>query len=146
MFINDYNNYITFFINTNPFIIKKIIKNLAYKILQITTTLYSFNKWEQDVISCCNTEDEGKIWCSKLSHYTLEKLTMPKEYFGTPVLHPFSGRSYYIPEQVHNYLAHLFGDYMKLPPEEKRYDLANQLEKFSWYDEEGIYHEINSSN
>lgn len=122
--------------------IKRVIKKTAYHILRATTSVYSINKWEQNVISRCNTDDEGKIWCSKLSHYTLDKLTMPKKYFGTPILSPFSGREYYIPEQVHNYLLHLFGDYMKLPPEDKRYELIYQLEKVSWYDENGIYHEI----
>lgn len=127
-------------------IIKRFFKFLASKIFRATTSLYKLNKWEQDVISRCNTEDEGKIWCSKLSHYSIDKLTMPKEYFGTPILHPFSGRSYYIPEQINNYLTHLFGDYMKLPPEEKRYDLVYQLEKVCWYDEDGEFHEFNSCN
>ena len=127
-------------------IFKKCIKILLYKILRNTVSLYSLNKWEQNVISRCNTEDEGENWCSKLSHYTLDKLTMPKKYFGTPILHPFSGRSYYIPEQIDNYLVHLFGDYMKLPPEDKRYDMAHQLEYVSWFDENGNFHEITSFN
>ena len=124
--------------------IKRNVKIFAYRILRATTSLYFLNKWEQNVITRCNTDDEGKMWCSKLSHYTLDKLTMPKEYFGIPLLHPFSGRSYYIPEQVHNYLSHLFGDYMMLPPEDKRYDLIYQLEKVSWYDEDGTFHVIES--
>ena len=123
--------------------IKRFIKVSAYYILRTTTSIYGINKWEQNVISRCNTDDEGKIWCSKLSHYTLDKLTMPKEYFGIPILHSFSYREYYVPEQVDKYLTHLFGDYMKLPPEDKRYDLIEQLEKVSWYDEDGVYHEIN---
>ena len=86
--------------------IKRFIKESAYYILRATTNIYGINKWEQNVISRCNTDDEGKLWCSKLSHYTLDKLTMPKEYFGTPVLHSFSGREYYIPEQVDKYLKH----------------------------------------
>lgn len=123
--------------------VKRFIKKTAYYILRATTSVYGLNKWEQNVISRCNTDDEGRYWCSKLSHYTLDKLTMPKEYFGTPVLHSFSGRKYYVPEQVDKYLKHLFGNYMKLPPENKRYEFIEQIEKVSWYDEDGLYHEIN---
>ena len=121
---------------------KRFVKVSAYYILRATISVYCINKWEQNVISRCNTSDEGKIWCSKLSHYSLDKLTMPKEYFGVPILHPFSGRKYYVPEQVDKYLTHLFGDYMKLPPKNQRYILIEQLEKVSWYDENGNYNEI----
>lgn len=124
--------------------IKRFIKKTTYFILRATTSIYGINKWEQNIVSRCNTDDEGQIWCSKLSHYTLNKLTMPKEYFGTPILHEFSSRSYYIPAQVDKYLSHLFGDYMKLPPEDKRYELIDQLEFASWHDKDGKYHQINS--
>ena len=126
--------------NVNP--ITRLLKKFLHYIIHSIFTLYQLNKIEQDIITCCNTEDEGKIWCSKLSHYKVDKLTMPKEYFGKPVLHAFSGREYYVPEQVENYLTHLFGDYMKLPPEEKRYEQIDSVEYASWKAEDGKLYEI----
>ena len=48
------------------------------------------------------------------------KEIMPKEYIGNPVFKEFENRVLPIPEKYHEYLTHLYGDYMKLPPEEDR--------------------------
>lgn len=70
---------------------------------------------------------ECKYWCSMASHYSFDKLTMPKEYFGNPKLMVFEDREYYVPEQVENYLTHLFGDYMRQPSKE------SQEEQMKWF-------------
>lgn len=61
-------------------------------------------------------ESECSLCCSTLSHYKYSKLCMDKSFFGTPVLAEFEGRRYCVPCKVKDYLHHLFGDYMKLPP------------------------------
>lgn len=63
---------------------------------------------------------ETSNWCSMSSHYSYEKQCMPKEIYGRPILYDFAGRKYYGPENYDEYLSRIFGEYMKLPPEEKR--------------------------
>lgn len=48
-----------------------------------------------------------------------EKEIMKREWFGTPVLHNFENIQIFLPKDSHSYLTGLYGDYMKLPPEEK---------------------------
>lgn len=45
---------------------------------------------------------------------------MPKEYFGKGSKVIFEGGEYNAPEKVHEYLTHVYGDYMQLPPEDQR--------------------------
>lgn len=49
-----------------------------------------------------------------------DKETYKKELFGEGVLYCFEGREYPVPQHYHEYLTQMYGDYMKLPPEEKR--------------------------
>ncbi|MDF2567312.1 MAG: hypothetical protein K0R90_768 [Oscillospiraceae bacterium] len=53
-----------------------------------------------------------------IKHY--DKEIMPKEYIGTPVPVDFEGELFCVPELWDKYLTHLYGDYMKLPPEQER--------------------------
>lgn len=48
------------------------------------------------------------------------KEVMPKEFFGNGTEGEFEGIKVTLPEKTHEYLTSLYGDYMKLPPEEKR--------------------------
>ena len=43
-----------------------------------------------------------------------------REYFGTPKEYKFESITVYGVEQPDKYLTHIYGDYMQLPPEEKR--------------------------
>lgn len=45
---------------------------------------------------------------------------MKREYFGKPTLYGFEDSIFYGPEQADSYLHTLYGDYMRLPPPEKR--------------------------
>lgn len=45
---------------------------------------------------------------------------MPKEYLGIPTLYEFEDTKFYGPEDANAYLKSLYGDYMRLPPEDKR--------------------------
>lgn len=44
----------------------------------------------------------------------------PKAIYGNPKYVPFEDIQLPVPEKYHEYLTQLFGDYMKLPPEEQR--------------------------
>ena len=48
------------------------------------------------------------------------KEVMPKEIMGEPILYPFESTEFYGVHDADAYLSHLYGDYMKLPPEDKR--------------------------
>ena len=45
---------------------------------------------------------------------------VPKEYFGLGVSIAFEGQFLGGVERPHDYLIKMYGDYMKLPPEEER--------------------------
>lgn len=45
---------------------------------------------------------------------------MPREYFGKPTPYTFEGLTVTGPEKYEEYLTHLFHDWRKLPPEDKR--------------------------
>ena len=65
--------------------------------------------------------------CSMASHYSYKKQTMPREYYGDPVLMKFDNRMYYAPAKHHEYLTQLYGDYMTPPA--KAQQIA-QVEEF----------------
>lgn len=64
--------------------------------------------------------EQTQCICSMASQYSYEKQCMPRDVYGTPVLLAFEGREYYAPEKYGEYLTRLYGDYMQLPPVEKR--------------------------
>lgn len=45
---------------------------------------------------------------------------VPTVMFGKPKLYKFEDDTFYGPEQVDEYLKHMYGDYMKLPPKEQQ--------------------------
>ena len=47
-------------------------------------------------------------------------LCMNNDYFENRVLMEFEGREYYGPKDYDKYLTNMYGDYMKLPPEDQR--------------------------
>lgn len=58
--------------------------------------------------------------CAMASSYAYDKECMPREVYGEPVLLAFEGRQYYAPARYVEYLERVYGDYMQLPPLEKR--------------------------
>ena len=58
--------------------------------------------------------------CSMQSHYSYKKQTIERAIYGKPTLIQFEDGQFYGPEKVEDYLKHLYGDYMKLPAENKR--------------------------
>ena len=58
--------------------------------------------------------------CSMQSHYSYKKQTISRQIYGKPSLIPFEDALFYGPERVDDYLKHLYGDYMRLPDENKR--------------------------
>ena len=67
---------------------------------------YSFDKQRYIGVTC------------SFVHSTEEKV-LKKDYLETVEV-SFEGKTYHGPGNYHQYLTQLYGDYMKLPPEEKR--------------------------
>lgn len=82
----------------------------------------AINRRQQEIMQKYRSQ-QTKCVCSMASRYSYEKQCMPREIYGTPVLLKFEDRMYYAPEQYEEYLTRIYGDYMQLPPVEKR--LAN---------------------
>lgn len=77
------------------------------------------NEYQQKEMQKYNGE-ETKFVCSMAGGYAYEKECMPREIFSDTVLLEFEGRSLFAPGKYTEYLTKLYGDYMQLPPEEKR--------------------------
>jgi len=95
-------------------VIKKVVSKLMFY-----TTVDKLNA-EFDEICRMYENNETGLWCSMSSHYSYAKQCMPNSVYGKPQLVKFEGREYYAPEQLDDYLTRIYGDYMKLPPEEER--------------------------
>lgn len=117
--------------------IEKLAKRTMKICLNVIVSRYRLNCWLQNTLKTYQTEDEGTSWCSMTSHYSFDKVTMPKEYFGHPVIHEFSGRKFFVPEKVDCFLSHLYGDYMKEPSEEVKQSQINSIYSARWVDVDG---------
>ena len=87
--------------------------------LSLIASVSTINKWQQNEM-CRYNDKQTKCLCSMASQYAYKKQCMPREIYGTPVLLQFEGREYYAPEKYEEYLTRLYGNYMELPPVEKR--------------------------
>ena len=59
--------------------------------------------------------------CEYIWPYGGGHLNMKKENYGTPIRLPFEDGLFMAPEHYHEVLTLAYGDYMQLPPEEKRH-------------------------
>lgn len=66
--------------------------------------------------------------CSMASRYSYRKQYMPAEYYGEGKLYSFEGRRYRGPALIEEYLTQLYGDYMQLPPEDKRNECIDYID------------------
>lgn len=79
----------------------------------------AINRYQQKLMQKYRHQDTQCL-CSMASQYAYEKQCMPRSLYGVPVLVEFEGRQYYAPREYIQYLTRLYGDYMQLPPPEKR--------------------------
>ncbi|MBQ9744179.1 MAG: LicD family protein [Clostridia bacterium] len=69
---------------------------------------------------CRSVSYDDSKFVANLVGLGTHKEIMEREWMGTPTIAPFENVQIYCPEFCDKYLTQLFGDYMKLPPEEKR--------------------------
>lgn len=121
---------------------KSFIKNCTKVAMSLVYSIQDLNRKQQQIMQRYDQENEGNEWCSMVSHYAYEKTTFPKDVFGTPRLYDFSGRLFYVPEKVEEYLVQLFGNYMKYPSTESQQKQINSVVYAKWFDKDGKKHEI----
>ncbi len=63
--------------------------------------------------------DAYEYICEFMGPYR-SKAIMSKRMYGKPTLYEFEGKRLYGPEHAEEYLTHIYGDWRKLPPVEKR--------------------------
>jgi len=95
------------------------LKGLVLKSLSGLFSLRAIQRWRQRVI----TPFENR----NTSHYVqwTGDWRLKKELFDKAIFFPlgkieFEGKEYWCPNRAHEYLKQMYGDYMKLPPENER--------------------------
>ena len=97
-----------------PGLVTKIILNMLKPI-----KLQSLTKFQTKVMSY-NGGNDSEYHINLGSNYNYIKQTIPKEKYYPPIKVEFEGEFYNAPNDWDYVLKRIYGDYMKLPPEDKR--------------------------
>ena len=105
-----------------------VIKKHVKRIVQIPLSVISMERLNR-CLDRAMTKYSGSgsgMLVSMASHYSYWKQLMPEDVYGKPKKLEFEGLKFSAPAKPHEYLTKIYGDYMQLPPEEKRFsDLDN---------------------
>lgn len=82
-------------------------------------TVFEISNRQQKLMSMCKDKDT-KYFVNLGSNYNYVKQTVPKDKYYPPVKVEFEGLFYNAPNDWDFILKRIYGDYMKLPPVEKR--------------------------
>ncbi len=100
---------------TNP--VKAIIKTLVMLPCKLVGSR-TYYKRINEIVSRYPYETSDMVALS-IGYYNSKELLKKKQY-GIPVMLTFEGKQYAAPQDYKQYLINLYGDYMKLPPEEQQ--------------------------
>lgn len=105
------------------------LKIMFKKIRSLLFSCVSFKRLSNKLINIETkyNNDGGDYLVSMSSHYSYKKQMIPMDVYGVPQKILFEGKYYYAPNKIEEYLTRLYGDYMKLPPEDKRYERLDDL-------------------
>jgi len=67
-----------------------------------------------------NQDRNSPYYVNIACQYGYKKQTMPKDVYNPPVKVEFEGKYYNAPKNWNYFLNRIYGDYMKMPPKEKR--------------------------
>lgn len=121
--------------STKSRIIQCLLSLQSYRFLSITprpllkkivAILIKFVFWgmrKNTIINCINSfiiEENGKYIANHYGAWN-NKETVASEVMGTPVLYNFEDFQFYGVAKPYDYLSSLYGDFMKIPPKNKRH-------------------------
>lgn len=96
---------------------KEIVKRLLAKTLTLRwRTITEAVKYRESVMKSCESGQYIANYCGAWG----EKEIVPAEWYGDGIEAEFEGLKVTIPTHYDKWLSQVYGDYMKLPPEEKR--------------------------
>ncbi|MGI6713995.1 MAG: LicD family protein [Bacilli bacterium] len=107
----------------------KRLRNFLKKIVSFILRGYSYKTLGKrlEKIQTKHNYEDSKYLVSMSSRYRYKKQLMAKEIYGVPSRIFFEGKEYNAPQEVIAYLRQLYGDYMKLPPVEKRFEGIEEI-------------------
>lgn len=110
------------FFTTVPIKDKKdrLIKRILRKVINLMFNNYYVIRNKQDRLYKKYNYDDSDVVVNYCGAWGIKKEAVFKEYFGTGTVGLFEGVEVILPESWDNYLAHLYGNYMKMPPFNER--------------------------
>lgn len=101
---------------------RKFYKNLILTTMKIIGAFWSKGKLIEkiDEISSSQLNERSQVLAPMVSMIDGERSILPVDYFENTTLVEFEGLMLNAPLKWHEFLVSVFGDYMKLPPEEQR--------------------------
>ena len=100
-----------------------IAKSLLHAVLKFVP-IRILVQMKETVMTAYDNKD-SECLCSMQSHYNYKKQTFKRSVYGTPTLIRFEDTQFFAPEQFESYLKQLYGNYMELPPIDKRKTNSN---------------------
>lgn len=108
------------------FLVKKLLK------VMLKPVSYSALAKKMDKYMVMHNGECDKYLVSMASHYSYKKQLMPAKIYGTPQRINYEGVMLCAPAEIDDYLTRIYGDYMKLPPEEGRYELLDYVDSVDY--------------
>ena len=98
------------------------LKKLVYGTLKLLSRVRSVEGWKKkaDAIQTRYNHLDTVTVTNMGGSYSYERESHPRAQLEKTVLHPFEQGQYRIPEGYDDLLRRCYGDYMQLPPEDKR--------------------------
>ena len=117
-------------------LLRKITGFLRLVKLAVGSNGLHFDMWHNQVISICKEYTFGEtMYCSSMVCFEAttnnRQEVFPTSAFKSYKILPFENEFFYVIDSYDSVLTTIFGDYMKLPPEEKR--VSHSLKNWSYY-------------
>lgn len=96
-------------------------KKTLLNIIKLNSNFYSLKRLKKKyfkLITKTNKKETKNV--INFGGVYLLKEKVPKEFINNIIAHQFENEKFNIPKNYNNYLTHIYGDYMQLPPKEKR--------------------------
>lgn len=100
----------------------KIGKKIIYAPIYLLSIFYDLNELKNKCIKEMkkyNTHESNYI-INHAGSYSYNRETINREWIENTIMHKFEKYEYMIPKMYNEFLTHVYGNYMKLPPQEQQ--------------------------